>query len=442
MKLIGFLAVVRRYWVTFAVVALGVTGLGVGWLVLTPPTYVSTAQLLVSISGSTTAAAYENDQVVAGRVNSYIALLTSDAVSQRVVDRLRLPMGPTQFATKVSATNVPPRTAVIDVAVADESPLRARLLADTVAKEFVSYTNALETPTGQDGQKVHTTVVSPATEPQERRSERIVLGTLAAIVGLLLASAAVWIRSLTDPVVRTARDARSAGVTVLGSVTGAQVISVAELEHYRRLRTRVREMVLPGRGQVVEIVPVDTSVDSAVVAGHLGRSMMLAGGRGVVLDAASARPPYASANDPSDLDGPTHGKDSTAASAMPDAGEDGNPDVVLVGAWWDDTEAVTMSGVTDLVARLREQYQHFLIAAPPDAVSPVASVLTEYASAVLLAVTPGTTKRRDLRRAAENLRASGAQLSGAVLVRKPPDGHDISSCTINREAATTLSIGQ
>ena len=87
-------------------------------------------------------------------------LLTSDVVSQRVIDKLGLPMTAPELAAKVSATNVPPKTAVIDVAVTDESPARARLLADTLANEFINYTDALETPTGEDSQKVHTTVVS------------------------------------------------------------------------------------------------------------------------------------------------------------------------------------------------------------------------------------------------------------------------------------------
>src|ERR1700730_8560974 len=132
-----FLATVRLYWKTFALVTVTALALGLAWLLLTPPQYVSTTQLLVSINGSTTAAAYQNDSVVSGRVNSYIALLTSDVVSQRVIDKLGLHMSAPELAAKISATGVPPNTSIIDVAVTDESPGQARQLADTVAKEFV-----------------------------------------------------------------------------------------------------------------------------------------------------------------------------------------------------------------------------------------------------------------------------------------------------------------
>ena len=220
MDLKTFLAAVRLYWKTFVVVTLTMLALGLTWLLLRPTQYVSTTQLLVSIQGSTTAAAYQNEDVVTGRVNSYIALLTSDVVSQRVIDKLGLALTPRELASKVSATNVPPRTSIIDVAVTAESPEQARRLADTLAAEFVSYTDALETPTGEDGQKVHTTVVTAAGEPHSRLAERVLLGVLLALAALLLGAIAVWIRSLTDRVVRTAnRATAAAGVPVLGRVT-------------------------------------------------------------------------------------------------------------------------------------------------------------------------------------------------------------------------------
>ena len=165
MNLKSFLAAVRLYRKTFVVVTVTVLAMGLIWLLLTPAQYVSTTQLLVSIQGSTTAAAYENDQVVAGRVNSYIALLTSDVVIKRVIDKLGLSLTSGELAAKVSATNVP-QTSIIDVAVTDKSPEQAQRLADTLAAEFVSYTDALETPTGEDGQKVHTTVVTAASAPR------------------------------------------------------------------------------------------------------------------------------------------------------------------------------------------------------------------------------------------------------------------------------------
>jgi len=173
----------------------------------------------VSIEGSTTADAYQNDEVVAGRVNSYIGLLKSDVVAQRVVDKLGLPVTASDLAGRINATNVPPRTAIIDVAVTDRSPARAQQLAQTLAQEFISYTDALETPTGEDAQKVHTREVTEATAPHARTVERLVLGLLIVAAAALLAGVAVWIRSRTDPILRSADQVSAAGLAVVGTVS-------------------------------------------------------------------------------------------------------------------------------------------------------------------------------------------------------------------------------
>ena len=198
MNLREFLAMIRRYWKTFTAVLSMVLAIGGAWLLLSPLQYVSTAQLLVTLNGTTTANAYQNDTVVSGRVKSYVALLTSDVVSQRVVDKLGLKMSPAELSAKVSAVQVPPNTAIIDIAVADPSPEEARRIAGTVAEEFVGYTKALESPTGVDAQKIQTTVVSEASQPRSRIVERIAIAGLIVVLALLAGAAAVWIRATAN----------------------------------------------------------------------------------------------------------------------------------------------------------------------------------------------------------------------------------------------------
>jgi capsular polysaccharide biosynthesis protein len=190
-----FFSMIRRYWKTFTAVFLLVAAAGGAWLVLSPLQYVSTAQLMVTLNGTSTANAYQNDAVVGNRVKSYVALLTSDVVTQRVVDKLDLQMSPAQLAGKISAVQVPPNTAIIDIAVADPSAERARQIAGTVAEEFVAYTKALESPTGADAQKIQTTVVNQASEPRSRLGERITIGGLIGVLALLAGAMAVWIRA-------------------------------------------------------------------------------------------------------------------------------------------------------------------------------------------------------------------------------------------------------
>ncbi len=83
--------------------------------------------------------------------------------------------------------------------------------------------------------------------------------------------------------------------------------------------------------------------------------------------------------------------------------------------WAADPDLAETKAAAGLVDRLRKDYEHVIIAAPPVLSTITASVLSEYADAVLLVISAGTTKRRDLRHAAESLRATGAPLTGAVL---------------------------
>ncbi len=190
-----FLDALSRRRVSFTVATGSVLIILLAWLLLTPARYVSHTQLLVSISGSTTAAAYQNDDVARERVNSYIALMTSDVVGQRVVDTLGLPQGAAELAKQVSAIRVPPNTSIIDVAVKADSPERAQALAGAYAREFVAYATALETPTGKDEQKVRVTTVSTASDPRSNTPVRIALGALAALTAALLGAVTVWIRA-------------------------------------------------------------------------------------------------------------------------------------------------------------------------------------------------------------------------------------------------------
>ena len=413
----------RLYWKTFAVVAATVFALGLMGLLLAPTQYVSTTQLMVSITGSTTATAYQNEDLVAERINSYIALLTTDVVSQRVIDKLGLPLTAPEFAAKVSATNVPPKTSIIDVAVTDESPEQARRLADTVANEFVSYTEALETPTGEDAQKVHTTVVTAASEPSSRTAERVGLGVLVALAAVLLGGVAVWVRSRLDPVVRTAdRAAAAAGVPVMGIVTSDPVASIADLDGYRRLRARLPSLLGGRRGSVWMLTSAAGEVDATVIASNLGRATELAGNRSILLDAdlAESRAPgrMRDAESLQDDDGDENDQTESDGSnwPAPEHLPGGFPDRLSVSAWKVESDLLTMNVHRGLVDRLRNEYDHLIIAAPP-VLSPITeSVLSESTDAVLLVTSVGTTRWRDLSRAAEVLNETGAPLIGVVLV--------------------------
>jgi capsular polysaccharide biosynthesis protein len=426
-----FIAAVRRYWVTFVLVTAAVLALGLTLILVSPARFVSSTQLMVSIEGSTTAAAYQNDDVVEGRINSYIPLLTSGVVAQRVVDTLGLPLTASQLAGKINATRVPPRTAIIDVAVTDESPDRARLIARTLAGEFILYTEALETPTGEDNHKVHTTVVTAASEAHENRAERLLLSMLAGVAALLMGSAAVWIRSRTDPLVRTADQAAAAGAPVLGCVTAASATSADDLAEYDRLRTRLQSMPdetgdAEDRGHVLLLISTVGEVETTPIASNLGRSMELAGMRPIVLNACAQVMETADdepvAEDSSGTEANPDGDDQPENNHTEAASENGADQIPEGPSASSPATEANQMGTTvtpQLIDSLRGEYEHVIIAAPPLLPAIAGSILSVAATQVLLVLSIGETTRRDLSRAVEELRALGVPPTGAVLAGKP-----------------------
>lgn len=388
MNLREFLGMVRLYWKTFAAVTLAVLAMGAAWMVFVPLQYVSNTQLLVSLNGTTTANAYQNDDVVTNRVNSYLALLTSDAVDQRVVDKLGLKMTPRELAAKISAVQVP-KTAIIDIAVSDRSPEQARTIAETVAKEFIDYTAALESPTGEDAQKIQTRVVSDATAPRSRLVERISIGILIAILAALIGAAAVWVRSMLDRVVRVpGQAATAADLPVVGTVDPAVADTATALDPYRRVRTVLARQ----DGQVIQLSPVDAEVDARQIAINLATTTELAGLRSVVVDATGTDP---------DQKGLTEGSE-------------GAPDVLAANRWVSDPDQVANPASAALVERLRGTYEQVVIATQPAVSSPLASALTDHTDVVVLVVEPGESTKANVSRVSEDLKGVGGNVVGVL----------------------------
>jgi hypothetical protein len=105
------------------------------------------------------------------------------------------------------------------------------------------------------------------------------------------------------------------------------------------------------------------------------------------------------------------------ASAKPwiGGGADWCPDTMSVSAWTRDPGLATTKLAARLFDQLRNKYAHVIVAAPPVLTTITASVVSEYADGVLLILSLGTTRRCDLGHAADNLRATGAPLTGVVL---------------------------
>jgi capsular exopolysaccharide synthesis family protein len=149
--------VLRSRWITVCVTALVSVVGAVTFTLLTTPLYQSSTRLFVSTSSAASVAdIYQGNLFSQQRVVSYAELLTGETLAQRTIDKLGLDMTAEALRKNVKAS-AKPDSVLIDVTVRDESPVRARDIANALSDEFVVMVSELETP--KDGLRPDARVV-------------------------------------------------------------------------------------------------------------------------------------------------------------------------------------------------------------------------------------------------------------------------------------------
>lgn len=146
MNLQEFIKLLRSRWlIVCATVIVAVLGALAVSFMTTPLYQASTRLYVATATASSLTDLYQGNRLSQDRVLSYAKLLMGETVAQRTVDKLGLDMSAGQLSEHVKASATPD-TVLIDVSVLDESPIRARDIANVLSDEFVSLAGELETP--------------------------------------------------------------------------------------------------------------------------------------------------------------------------------------------------------------------------------------------------------------------------------------------------------
>jgi capsular polysaccharide biosynthesis protein len=223
-----FLHALRARWLIVLFVMVIAVGAAVAITVRTTPLYQSTTRLFVSTAGGGGSASevYQGALSSQQRVISYTKLITGETLAQRTVDALHLDMSAETLRTKVSA-NAAHDTVLIDVAVLDPSPVRARDIAEALSREFVVMVSELETP--EDGARPDARVVIE--QHASLPSEPVVPNTTRNIAvgfafGLLLGIGLAVLRDRLDNTVKNRK--------TIEEITGVPPVADIPLDKDRR----------------------------------------------------------------------------------------------------------------------------------------------------------------------------------------------------------------
>ncbi|MET7773214.1 hypothetical protein [Nocardia sp. NPDC005366] len=280
MGFVDYLRIARRRWaVLLAGLVLGVA-LAAFQIQSTPKTYAASSTMYISMAtGTSVADSYQGGLAAQQRVRSYLELVSSDAVVDRVIGQLGLRLSRDEVRGKITA-DAPPATTLLTVTVTDADPERARVLTDEVVSQFRALVDDLETIERTAAPAARVAVVDRAQRPTDpsgpQSSRTLALGILA---GLVLGAAAAFVWERLDRTVRTAAELEGLA-PILGSVTpGAE----SETEELRALRA-----LLPEKAKAVLISAIGPR-PAPNVAGALAETFAATGERVLLIDASAGR---------------------------------------------------------------------------------------------------------------------------------------------------------
>jgi capsular exopolysaccharide synthesis family protein len=429
-----FLQLLRSRWLiivaTTAVAVAGATAI----TMLTTPQYQASTRLFVSTkAGNSAAEVYQGNLSSQQRVLSYTKLIVGETLAQRTVDKLHLDMSADTLRQKVSASAADD-TVLIDVAVLDPSPERARDIAETLSNEFVGMVSQLET--SEWGGKPDARVVieqhaSLPTAPVIPKTYRNIAAGIA--LGVLLGLGLAVLRDRFDNTVKSRQNVEQ--------ITGAAPVAdipldkerrkspaisfgndrTAIAEAFRELRTNLQFLEVDDPPRVIVVTSSVPNEGKSTTAINIALALAEAEHNVVLVDGDMRRPKLAEYLDligsvgfSTVLSGRGTLREVVQKTRFPGLS------VLTSGAIPPNPSELLGSLATKkILAAMRSDFDYVIVDSSPLLPVTDAAILAAAADGVLLIARYGQTKRDQLTHAVENLRSVGARILGTLITMSP-----------------------
>lgn len=430
MDLSRVIAAARRWWWILAIaLVVGVVG-GIALTKLETPQYTATTRLFVSTTGGTSSTeSYSGEQFSQQRTASYAEMVTSEQVTQRVVDELGLSISAQELSGDITATVVP-RTVLMDVSARSSSPIRAADIANTLAAKLVEFIGPLETPVGQEEPRSTIAVVKAAEAPTAASSPQMSTNVFYGVIGgLIVGVVGILLLSLLAQRVHTADQLRAiTRATVMGPVRCRnrkpeerrdQLFKGdddADADDIRRLRVQI-EAKDPAP-QVLLLAPVVEGTSALNLGIDLAVSFADAGRRTALV---CTDPSFASANDVLGLENARGMAELLSGRIEIDGilrrSPRSNLAIVPPGRSAEIGPLLSSPAMNGFVDELRKRFDRIVVVTASVMGSSGASVLSAIVDADLLVVDMKSARRGGVQTAVSELKSARAHLLGVVAVR-------------------------
>ncbi|WP_218828454.1 polysaccharide biosynthesis tyrosine autokinase [Rhodococcus sp. RS1C4] len=423
----------RSRWLTIVATTLVGAIAALLYSLLATPVYQASTRFFVSTAAISASDVYQSNLASQQRVVSYTDLLSGRALSERVIDQLGLGVSPNELSAQILATSKP-NSVLLDAAVNDTSPERARDIANSIGAQFPTLVSELETPSDGGTASATVAVAEQAELPTQPISPKKVRNVALGItVGFLLGVIGALIRDRFDNTVKDAAVLQELTDSVLvGNVPydkqvkdnapidfGTSTAPVAEA--YRELRINLKFLAVDNPPRMLLITSAIPGEGKSTTAVNLALSLAEMGNRVVIVDADLRRPRIA------DYLGivPAVGVSSVIS-------HDAKVDEVVQASGYENVWAVAAgppppnpsellgsSAAQSLLKDLQRAFDYVVVDSPP--VLPVtdATVLATQCDGAILVTRYGHTTKDEVSRAAATLETVGAALLGVVMTVIP-----------------------
>lgn len=439
-ELRDYLAIVRKRWLSIAVLTALAAAAAVVMTLLTPPTYTAHAQVYVSVrGGSTTADLLQGSNFTLRQVKSYTDLVTTPIVLTPVIEHLDLPTTPDTLAEAVTADS-PLDTSLINIRASDRDPQVASDIANATADSLARQVTELEEP--EDGPSpVEISTVRTASAPTEPSAPSLKLNVvLGLLLGLALGFGLAVLREVLDTRVRSVDDVRAlTAASVMTTIAHDDAAPANPLvvqddphspraEAFRRLRTNLQFVDVAEHLRAIVVTSSLPGEGKSTVAANLAITLADAGSRVVLVDADLRRPSvaeYLGVEGSVGLTTVLIGRADLRDVVQPWGG--GSLHVLPSGQVPPNPSEMAGSAAMAWVLReLSTRYDVVVIDTPPLLPVTDAAILARQVDGALVVAAAGRVHRQQLSEALGSLEAVGARTLGLVvnhLARKQGDAY-------------------
>jgi receptor protein-tyrosine kinase len=427
----------RARWIIICATTAATVASAATFCLLSTPIYEASTRLFVSTASSTSISdVYQGNLFSQQRVASYTELLMGETLAQRTINKLGLNLRAEQLQENVEAS-AKADTVLIEVAVRDPSPTRARDLADALSDEFVVMVRELEAPEDGTPPNARVIVEQRASIPDEAVSPKTVRNLLAALaLGVALGLGLAFLRDRLDNTVKDSQTLENVtGVGLVGNIpfdkvrTKNHAVSFendnsAIAEAFRKLRTNLQFLAVDNPPRLIVITSSMPNEGKSTTALNAALALAEGGSNVALVDGDLRRPRLATylglvetVGFSTVLAGQTSLDEALQKTRFP------RLTVLTSGAVPPNpSELLGSVAAQKTMSELRSRFDYVIVDSCPLLAVTDAAILAADADGVLLVARFGHVKRDQLAQAVRHLRGVGAPLLGTLFAMTPSRG--------------------